>query len=103
MGDRRHIGDAADFETHGMQTTHGGIAPRARALHEHFDVLHAEFVSNLAGLVGGGLGGGGRALARALDAAGPGGYGHWYAYAARAPAGRGGDAGRDSCRDPSDV
>src|SRR3569623_1892695 len=73
MGDRRHIGNAADLETHGMQTAHGGITTRPRPLHEHLDVLHAEFMRDLAGLISGHLRGEGRALARTLETASTGG------------------------------
>ena len=67
MGDRRHIGNAADHEPHGMQTAHGGITTRPRPLNEHQDDIHAEIMRDQAGQISGHLRGEGRALARTLD------------------------------------
>src|SRR5688572_11125480 len=68
---RRHVGDAADLETDGVQRAHRGLAAGARALDAHFDVLHAAFLRRAAAALGRDLRGERRRLARALEAGVP--------------------------------
>src|SRR5215208_4208474 len=68
-----HVAHAGDFEPGGLQRADGGLAARARALHEDLHLLHA-LLDALAGRrVGGHLGGERRRLARALEAGAAGG------------------------------
>jgi small subunit ribosomal protein S4 len=40
----RHIGDAGDLETYGVQRTHCGLASGSGSLDQDFDVLHTAFL-----------------------------------------------------------
>src|SRR5690606_31656918 len=65
---RGHVLDGADLEAGGLQRTDRGLATRARALHEHVDLLHAVLDGLAGGVLGGHLRGERRGLTRALEA-----------------------------------
>src|SRR5678815_4259400 len=67
--DRRDVGNVGDLQPAGVQRAHRGLATRAGTLDAHFDHLHAMFLRDLAGLLGGDLRGERRALARAAETA----------------------------------
>src|SRR5690606_30317764 len=56
MRDGRHVGDAGDFVTTGVQSTHSGFTTRTRTLDVHVEVLQAVFQSSLASALGSHLG-----------------------------------------------
>src|SRR5438105_8550824 len=76
VGDRRHVVDRADLQSHRLERPDGRLAPRARSLHEHLDLLEAVLHGLARGDFCRRLGGERRALARALETdaarAGPG-------------------------------
>src|SRR5690606_6044212 len=57
MRDGRHVGDAGDFITAGVQCADCGFAARAWALDVHIEVLQTVFQCSLASALGGNLGG----------------------------------------------
>src|SRR4028118_906244 len=67
----RHRGDVLDgahLEACGLERADGGLAARARALHEDVDLLHAVLLRLAGAVLGGHLRGERRRLARALEA-----------------------------------
>src|SRR5919197_2328356 len=73
VGLRGDVLDAGDLQTRGLQRADRGLAPRARALDEHLDLLQALFDALARRSVGGDLRGERRRLARALEAGAAGG------------------------------
>src|SRR6185436_12434274 len=67
--DRRDVGDVGDLQAAGVQRADRGLAAGAGALDAHFHHLHAVFLRDRAGLLGGDLRGERRALARAAETA----------------------------------
>src|SRR5689334_6737643 len=64
---RRHIRDARDLQSYGVQRAHRRFTAGARALDAHLDILHAAFLRSAAGALGSDLRGEGRRLAGALE------------------------------------
>src|SRR5262249_37110368 len=69
VGDRRHVLDDAHVEPRRLQAAQRRLASRARTLHVHLDVTHAELGRLPSRRLGRDLRGEGRALARPFEAA----------------------------------
>ena len=67
MRDRRHVFDAEDLETRGLQGANGGLAAGTRTAHEDLDLLEPVFHALAGRRLGGDLGRERSALARALE------------------------------------
>src|SRR5262249_5682028 len=76
VGLRRHVADAEDLETGGLQRADRSLATRARALDEDLDLLESVLHPLAGAVVGGHLRGERRRLARPLEAGGAGGLPH---------------------------
>src|SRR5207248_7755985 len=64
---RGHVLDAADLDPRVLQRADGGLAARARALHQHIDLAHAVLHGPSGALLGSQLGGERCRLAGALE------------------------------------
>src|SRR5215207_6734719 len=68
VGDRGDVLDAGDLDAGALQRADGGLAAGAGTLHLHVDLPDTVLHGAAGGLLGGHLGGEGRALLRALEA-----------------------------------